>query len=330
MIQQIIIKNFKSIKELEFSAKRINLFIGKPNTGKSNLLEALGIFSLPFTILHSDDQKFNLLTRVDKIIDLFFNKQTSQKINVIVDKFEWNGFVEGNNLIILGKEKNSDEQFFHITIDVEGNLIFKKINPSKLPSVKFYRFRALKKFYRKEFSFLMPPDGENLVVVLLSHQEISDLVNDLLKECYLSLILDESELNIKLLRETPKQKLLFSYSSLSDTFQRIIFYLTAIESNKNSVLLFEEPEAHAFPYYTKILAEIIALDNSNNQYFITTHNPYFLISILEKAPKGDVAIFVTYLEDYQTKLKELDDLEKEKILKEGKDVFFNIDQIIQK
>jgi hypothetical protein len=29
-------------------------------------------------------------------------------------------------------------------------------------------------------------------------------------------------------------------------------------------------------------------------------------------------------------LKELDDLEKEKILKEGKDVFFNIDQIIQK
>ncbi|MHA1431833.1 MAG: hypothetical protein ACTSRV_15795 [Candidatus Freyarchaeota archaeon] len=52
------------------------------------------------------------------------------------------------------------------------------------------------------------------------------------------------------------------------------------------MLVFEEPEAHAFPYYTKFLAEKIALDTSN-QYFISTHNPYFLLSILEKAPKDE-------------------------------------------
>ncbi len=48
MIKNISIKNFKSIKDLEFKAKRINLFIGKPNTGKSNILESLGIFILSF------------------------------------------------------------------------------------------------------------------------------------------------------------------------------------------------------------------------------------------------------------------------------------------
>ena len=34
----------------------------------------------------------------------------------------------------------------------------------------------------------------------------------------------------------------------------------AILSNKDSVLVFEKPESHAFPYYVKYLAEIIALD----------------------------------------------------------------------
>ena len=37
------IKNFKSIKELRLDCKRVNVFIGKPNVGKSNILEGLGL-----------------------------------------------------------------------------------------------------------------------------------------------------------------------------------------------------------------------------------------------------------------------------------------------
>lgn len=33
------IKNFKSIKDLRLDCKRVNIFIGKPNVGKSNILE---------------------------------------------------------------------------------------------------------------------------------------------------------------------------------------------------------------------------------------------------------------------------------------------------
>ena len=45
MIKNLEIKNFKSIKHLKLDCKRINLFIGEPNTGKSNILETLGILS---------------------------------------------------------------------------------------------------------------------------------------------------------------------------------------------------------------------------------------------------------------------------------------------
>jgi uncharacterized membrane protein len=47
---------------------------------------------------------------------------------------------------------------------------------------------------------------------------------------------------------------------------------------------------------------------------------------LEKAPETDVAIFVVFLENYQTKLKELNEQEKQMILEDFQDIFFNIEK----
>ncbi|RLI80382.1 hypothetical protein DRP05_00990 [Archaeoglobales archaeon] len=110
--------------------------------------------------------------------------------------------------------------------------------------------------------------------------------------------------------------------------QRIIFYLAAIETNKDSILIFEEPEANSFPFYTKFLAERIALDRSN-QYFISTYNPYLLLSLLEKTPTKDIQVFITYFEDYQTKIKPLSDDEKSEILDLDASVFFEIERFLE-
>ena len=45
MITTLNIERFKSIRTLELSCRRVNVFIGEPNTGKSNILEALGLLS---------------------------------------------------------------------------------------------------------------------------------------------------------------------------------------------------------------------------------------------------------------------------------------------
>jgi AAA15 family ATPase/GTPase len=42
MITKLIVSNFKSVRQLDIDCKKVNLFIGEPNTGKSNILEALG------------------------------------------------------------------------------------------------------------------------------------------------------------------------------------------------------------------------------------------------------------------------------------------------
>ena len=145
----------------------------------------------------------------------------------------------------------------------------------------------------------------------------------------LRVVLKPQEKKIEVQKEIEDIIISHPYSLVSDTLQRIIFHLIAIETNKNSVIVFEEPESHAFPYYTKYLAERIALDKANNQYFIATHNPYLLLSILEKAHKDDVAIFITYFEDYQTKVRPLSEEELEEIMGLGIDLFFNIERFLE-
>ncbi|GHT21985.1 hypothetical protein FACS189430_03060 [Bacteroidia bacterium] len=47
LVSNIHIINFKSIQDIVLEdCRRINLFIGKPNVGKSNILEALTLMGL--------------------------------------------------------------------------------------------------------------------------------------------------------------------------------------------------------------------------------------------------------------------------------------------
>lgn len=96
-IKNLEIKNFKSIKHLTLDCKRVNVFIGKPNVGKSNILEALGLFSSVYI-----EENLNELVRMKKVDDLFFDSFLSNKIEIkLDDKFllalsfehEFNGIV---------------------------------------------------------------------------------------------------------------------------------------------------------------------------------------------------------------------------------------------
>jgi AAA15 family ATPase/GTPase len=98
--------------------------------------------------------------------------------------------------------------------------------------------------------------------------------------------------------------------------------------NENTVIALEEPEVHIFPPHIKKLAELIA-DDENNQYFITTYSPYLLMSLIEKTPKSDLNVFLTYLENRETKVKLLTGKQMEEILDMDLDVFFNLDKFLE-
>ena len=103
--------------------------------------------------------------------------------------------------------------------------------------------------------------------------------------------------------------------------QRIIFFKTAIASNNNSILLFEEPESHSFPpYMTHITQEMIY--KTDNQYFIATHSPFILNDLLENS-RHELAVFIVDYADYETKVNLLTDHQMHEVLQNGIDLFTN-------
>ncbi|MEZ4848667.1 MAG: AAA family ATPase [Bacteroidia bacterium] len=114
------------------------------------------------------------------------------------------------------------------------------------------------------------------------------------------------------------------YNLVADTLQRAIFHNVAIWSNKNSLILFEEPENHSFPPYVRELAMNI-IESSSNQFFIATHSPYLLNTIISEAPRDEVSINVVKFENYETKIKQLSEDEISEISNYGIDIFFNLE-----
>ena len=210
----------------------------------------------------------------------------------------------------------------------EGGTSYRLMHPCQ--DFKFYRFASISQFTDTKSDFLMPPDGKNLLHVLLTSKELKQVLTGLFKKFGYRIVFKPQEGKIEVQKELEDIIIAIPYALTSETLQRIAFYLAAVYSNKESIISFEEPEAHAFPYYMKFLAERIAMDKNKNQYFIATHNPYFLMAIIEKTPKTEIAAFATYFEDYQTKAKVLSSEEIESALSMGADFFFNIDQFVKK
>lgn len=318
MTKKLIVNNFKSIKHLELDCKKVNIFIGKPNTGKSNILESVGIFSLPYGNIKN-------FVRFQNMTDLFYDHALSEKPEVSIDsntvceiKFNGNVF----NIVGQGQEFN-----FNVEANYQGEHGPRFI--SGMPPFKSYKFTEIDTFPVKQDTFLRPPAGENLLLILQTNKELKKTAENLFDEYGLKLMFVPEESKIKIGKLIDNTIISYPYTLVSDTLQRIIFHLAAIETNQKSVIVLEEPESHSFPYYTTFLAERIALDKTN-QYFIATHNPYFLLSILEKTPKDDLGIFITYFEGYQTKVKSIKKEDMADIYDLGADVFINVDKFLGK
>ncbi len=325
MIQNLEVENFKSIKHLKLDCKRINLFIGEPNTGKSNILETFGMFSF---FWYGNIRDF---VRLESMNDLVYDGNLRESIEIWTDtKGYLIQFMENMVRGLYGHRDGAKSYVFDY--DYEGvNKTLYQNKQQKVPKLfRFYKFKVLESYPNQNSYFLYPPSGNNLLAILKTHTDLKKLVKLIFDKYKIRFVLKPQENKIEVQKEAEEDIIIaYPYSLVSDTLQRIIFHLAAIETNKDSVLVFEEPEAHAFPYYTKYLAERIALDKNNNQYFISTHNPYLLLSILEKAPKDEVGIFVTYFEDFQTKVKTLSEKELTELMDLGIDLFFNIERYLE-
>ena len=128
-INNIEIKNFKSIRHQKIEGcRKINVFIGYPNVGKSNILEALSLISYSTNIQFAPLQN---LCRYEKLIELFYDGDKKKDIEITTGKNKFSiRFLNQNELDYLwsfqsqssttDNSKVSDGQIRNLRIDIDG------------------------------------------------------------------------------------------------------------------------------------------------------------------------------------------------------------------
>jgi AAA15 family ATPase/GTPase len=324
MVERLKIQNYKSIRNLDLPCKKANVFIGEPNSGKSNIIEALSILSQD--ILNTETLK--QVIRFKDIGGLFFDYNFNQPIVIntgllnasLKYDIKENGTIGSGFLLTFDPTENKNDQSMYVSH--EGNIQSNQVNfPTPF---LLYEYKRLANFQKHYLPHLAPPYGNNLPTILLGNPELKKWVSDFFRSKGFKMILKPLTGDIEITKEVDDNEYSFPYLTISETLQRVVFYMMAMESNKNRVLLFDEPDSNTFPFYTKFLGERIALDETN-QFFITTHNPYLLLNLIEKSASDDINVCVAQMKNYETVITVLNDEQISQVLDLNSDLFFNLD-----
>jgi len=351
MIESLKIENFKSIKNLSITPGRVNIFIGEPSSGKSNIIEAISLLSkrsVPLRELVRMKEADHLFTNNDleKIIRIETNlaKFSLTYLNgqYIVSIVDFKSISEMNQLktelgtIQVSRDYSQENEIYNrkyvnpfIKKDTfEFDLVhfdpFINLNEYLSQSILYYKYKPLTQFTDKSTLRLNAPFGDNLPQIILTRGKLKSILSDILLEYGLKLGINPNDNSLKFFREIDNIVYEFPFVSLSDTLIRLLFYITAMHT-ESSVLLFEEPESHIFPFYNKYFGEKIALDEKN-QYFIATHNFPFVSSILQKTNPNDLRIYITESTPFETKLISILQDKFEEIYEDRDNFFLNLNR----
>lgn len=336
--------------------RQLNLFIGKPNTGKSNILEAISLLGAGYSKAERFMSEF---IRYEEPTQMFKDGVPNQPIvistNIGMVKM-WPHATPDSAGFAIGpfqgfvdfSERHGPELTMHKYAGERGGNAEDIIRNSKVPIingvvslndarlstsrrypqsiVRKYTFRPEAFHALQEFGHLSVPHGENLFQVMKASKPLRQAAAALFEPNGHQFVLRMANNTLETQKNIDGDVYSYPWSSIADTFQRLVFYLAAIESNEGAVLLFEEPEVSSFPPYVTDLAERIAEDveAKRNQYFITTHSPYLITKLLEKTGIGNAAVFLVDYEAYHTTVRPLTEAEIEHLLESGSSMFWNL------
>jgi predicted ATPase len=323
-VQRLAISNYKSISAADIEVRRVNVLIGEPNTGKSNVLEALALLSTGVA------PHIRQITRSREAADLFFDHDIGSAIDVAI-----NGDC-GWSLAFNAQKGNFD---YNVVDPVKKHISKGSIPPNlgapghqwpqnQQSNFRYYHFASTVQRQHgspPQYGYLQPPYGENLPALLYSNKGFRESISALFRSKGFRLEVRPQESEILMSKEINDILYSYPFEAISQTLQRIVFYKAVLETNRDAVLILDEPESNTFPFYTKYLAERISLD-THNQFFLTSHNPYVLTSLIEKTPVEELAVFMTRMRNYRTEFLLASNDQLREMLNLTMDIFLDLDR----
>jgi len=125
-IKKIQIKNYRSIKELEFEPQSLCALVGENNSGKSNILNAIDLLlgeSWPSVKNISDEDIYKKDINQDIEIRIWFNQSIKEDKDATGSKYTINGFLlrYSHYKRTTGKKQKGEPKIDFVCIDENGN-----------------------------------------------------------------------------------------------------------------------------------------------------------------------------------------------------------------
>ncbi len=309
MLTKIEIENFKSIYKESIELGRVNVFIGENGCGKTNILEAVGMFAAHQEWKMSNDELFLRGIRVTKPSLTFssFSGKEQQKEVKIATTFRFTDGAEKRyeNVLTVSNPDDIFSQWLDKRYDLnnEQEFISARPNGGNDPLATSYKIFHLSTDILRgigSISHSIPGiNGENLDYLIASlsedeFQEVFDhahLVVPWLEEIIIdregalhlqghNLNLSQSKLYFRD-KFMAKKNNIFSAENANEGILHILFYLALFISKRTpKFFAIDNIETALNPHLCRtLMVELVKLakkKENGKQVLITTHNPAIL------------------------------------------------------
>ena len=304
----VVVRNFKSVREAKVRLGRVSVFIGPAASGKSNILEALALATyFDRRALYDCVEPLHRLLRAESAADLFTFFDASGAVEISIAAAGWSrrlrierGLIEVDGLpaaeysaeaAVLGRFYGFDRFREDVVGAVAGRIDGQSCGAPR---------------------DLLRDDGRNIGAVAGRQLEAIRDVNAVLREF--------SRVEVKLLGD---RIALFDggveVKTASDSVCRALYYLIGLSSTvyfakvsgleDRTLVLLEEPETH--PQFLSLLVKYIAKLSEVGYVVVSTHSP-LLISLLRD--RVDAALYYVYRGE--SGLTEAAELDKDRMARE--------------
>lgn len=315
-LSKVIIKGFRSFKDLEIELKDLNVLIGANGSGKSNFV---GFFVMIQQLLEQNLQRYVAKQGgpdpimyfgrkvTDKIVgEMYFGNNgynftleptKDNRLTFEVEKFWWN--VKGDHWIGAGHEESKAE-----SPGAKSSGIYKYVVPA-MKQWRVYHFHdtsdtaKVKLLHGINDNEYLRPDASNLAAFLFrlkkNHkQEYSKIVKTIrlmapyFGDFFLRADVDDPK-QIELEWSESGQDVPFSGHVLSDGTLRFICLVTVLlqpDKFKPSLILIDEPELGLHPYAINLLASLIKSAAKSKQLIISTQS----VELLDEFGIDDIVV----------------------------------------
>lgn len=319
-IQEISINSFRGIRNLKlFDLGAINIIVGKNNSGKTSVLEAINIIENPFELgaIISIGKKREIINNQNTAFTIFKNL-----LNKFTNSIDIEGIIQNKEfkLNITGKDISlvSEQSISPIIKGFEGKI---EIKFGELPETKDIRIM------QNENNFVISNNESILPITYITSIDhvIENNPNELIKKgkkkelINLLSLFDDKITGLEMIEENTKAIPYIEYKQLGllplsvfgDGLKKILLICSAVINAENGVLLIDEVETaihisaliNVFDWFVKACVKY------NVQVFMTTNSLEVIDNILEGQNKLNN---ITFLEESVRIITLVNDLEKQK------------------